>query len=254
MFKHSLIAVPLLLLSGCLSPLASKTSTDDHAQVIVRARDNANEPMPGVTIATGNDMVAVTNKHGECVLHMKPGSQDIRATLDGFGTVSYLALRVPAGMTMELSISMSPAIEEEIRIDASSLSMPMWPTAPKGLATVRVIWTGLKKDEPRKIVTLVDGQKTDIRPDAFGIATFKPFTNGTIQITINKTLVQIDGAAFAANTLTELRLDPDLYKDLFEAWSQENSGQWRPFTWKQYLDEDGFWAAPRIYKTRPTKS
>ena len=78
--------------------------------------DNQGEPLPGVTVMLsghGAPQVQVTNAEGQFrFLNLAPGIYELTAELEGFSTVKYPTIDIQVGRTIEVEITMSPAIEE----------------------------------------------------------------------------------------------------------------------------------------------
>ncbi|HZF09716.1 MAG TPA: carboxypeptidase-like regulatory domain-containing protein [Thermoanaerobaculia bacterium] len=96
------------------------------AGVIVRVADDKGAALPGVTVtlqssALAHPVVAVANAQGTAIVpELPPGFYKVEAQLEGFSSVEYPHLEIPAGKLAEVEIVLQPAIEETITVTAEA--------------------------------------------------------------------------------------------------------------------------------------
>lgn len=78
--------------------------------------DEQGQPLPGVTITLTNGgppRIQVTNAQGRFrFLELSPGNYTLKAELEGFATVERSNIEILIGRTIEIEITMQPAVIE----------------------------------------------------------------------------------------------------------------------------------------------
>jgi len=113
----ALAAVVAVVASG--SVLAQPTGN-----IYVQTMDTEGARLPGVTVTLsgmGAPTLFVTDAKGEVrFLGLDPGVHQIKAELEGFGTVEYPSVEVRIGRNTSIELTMSAAIEEVITVTSES--------------------------------------------------------------------------------------------------------------------------------------
>lgn len=116
---------PLTLMIGILMLVAGTAwAQTESGSLYGNVTDNQGEILPGVTVTLsgpGAPQVQVTNSAGEYrFLGLSPGSYELEAALEGFGTVVYPNVDIRIGRNTTINVEMSPAIEETITVTTES--------------------------------------------------------------------------------------------------------------------------------------
>jgi hypothetical protein len=108
-------------LLGLALPAGAQAPTGN---VFVTVSDASGERLPGVTVTIGGigaDKLQITNSQGQArFLSLDPGAWNVRAELEGFGSVEYPGVDVRVGRNTEIELKLTPAVEETITVTSES--------------------------------------------------------------------------------------------------------------------------------------
>ncbi|HVS66836.1 MAG TPA: TonB-dependent receptor [Thermoanaerobaculia bacterium] len=92
--------------------------------IFITVTDSDGGRLPGVSVSVsgiGADKLQITNAQGQVrFLGLDPGRYDVRAELEGFGSVEYPQVDVRVGRNTELELKLTPAVEETITVTSES--------------------------------------------------------------------------------------------------------------------------------------
>ncbi len=109
MKKFLLVVLALSLMAGSI---LAQTSTGKLAGKVTDARTG--DPLPGANILImGTELGAATNARGEYfIINVVPGTYDVRVSFVGYATQTIKDVRIVAGITKELNVSLEEATAE----------------------------------------------------------------------------------------------------------------------------------------------
>jgi hypothetical protein len=117
--KALVLSLALLLVSAGISFAQIPTGN-----IFVTVTDSDGGRLPGVSVnlsGIGADKLQITNAQGQArFLGLDPGRYDLRAELEGFGSVEYPQVDVRVGRNTELELKLTPAVEETITVTSES--------------------------------------------------------------------------------------------------------------------------------------
>ncbi|HVS66835.1 MAG TPA: TonB-dependent receptor [Thermoanaerobaculia bacterium] len=92
--------------------------------IFITVTDSDGGRLPGVSVnlsGIGADKLQITNAQGQVrFLGLDPGRYDVRAELEGFGSVEYPQVDVRVARNTELELKLTPAVEETITVTSES--------------------------------------------------------------------------------------------------------------------------------------
>src|SRR6185436_12276669 len=116
-------ALALVLLAAVVTaaPALAQEQTGDLAGTV---RDNAGQPLPGVTVTTsglGAPRVAVTDSGGSFrILNLSPGTYALSAELDGYSKLESSDVGIRLGQTTRLELTLTSAVTDVITVTAEA--------------------------------------------------------------------------------------------------------------------------------------
>ncbi|MGE0129235.1 MAG: carboxypeptidase regulatory-like domain-containing protein [Blastocatellales bacterium] len=148
-------AAALLLLLSLTAPAQQPTPS---ATVRVVARDQADKPVLGVQAQIKRNGVAVssatTNEQGEAALvNLAPGVYEIVAAKEGFETLTQNEIRVTAGSSTEIRLTLVPKIEIK---DAVNIRASAENPVEQGASPAAELQRAQVKNLPNKPATVAD--------------------------------------------------------------------------------------------------
>ncbi|HXT52558.1 MAG TPA: carboxypeptidase-like regulatory domain-containing protein, partial [Thermoanaerobaculia bacterium] len=103
------------------APALAQEQTGDLAGTV---RDNAGQPLPGVTVTTsglGAPRVAVTDSGGSFrILNLSPGTYALSAELDGYSKLESSDVGIRLGQTTRLELTLTSAVTDVITVTAEA--------------------------------------------------------------------------------------------------------------------------------------
>jgi hypothetical protein len=92
--------------------------------IFITVTDSEGAALPGVSVTLsgiGADKLQITNAQGQArFLSLDPGAWNVRAELEGFGSVEYPNVDVRVGRNTEIELKLTPAVEETITVTSES--------------------------------------------------------------------------------------------------------------------------------------
>jgi hypothetical protein len=117
----ALSTVTTLALLALALPVSAQAPTGN---LFVTVADNDGGKLPGVSVSItgiGADKLQITNSQGQArFLGLDPGRYDVKAELEGFGSVEYPEVDVRISRNTELQLTLTPAVQETITVTSES--------------------------------------------------------------------------------------------------------------------------------------
>ena len=165
--RAATIAATVLLALLAVSALAQQSPTGNIYGTVVTRDGSA---LPGVTVTLGGvgaPQTFITDSSGEFrFLGLSPGTYHATAELAGFGTTVHQGVTVSIGKNSNISISLSPSVEQSITVTAQA---PLIDTRKTGTGAV-VSRTELEQIPTGRDPWVIMGQTPGVQLDRVNVA------------------------------------------------------------------------------------